>query len=472
MMNTMLLLAAMLLPSYRAEDFHYYDENLQARGLPMVNKIYVDVSKPKDKEEFLKFAEKLNLEHFKDIRTNDLDGLLLFFNSKKDVFEALNKCAGKYPAYPVIIFNGIECSVTNEIMAQVHPSVSQEDFLKRLTKVADAKFAVRELKPKLYLLKVEDLKNPANVMVLANLIAKDTFWTKSAMVAWIPIDGYVKANISVETPAISNLGELRNFKVTIDVFSHDINVRTDLLPQLGQSLLPFPFAGEIWFDSSPPEITEVKTSRGKTVTATFGFRQLQYGTFVFQPILVTYEKDGEVYTVKTNTYQYGTRSVIAGTDIDDIQARTNDGLDLLTLRPIGFPKTENPSKIMYFYIKIGISFICFSMAIMFLGGALVSLKNSVSAWLTEDEIEALWNNLKNCDADTQYAYYKAVSSKLNHLMTAVFGVSLYSVDLAHCTNNFKYLVDELDKMYQSNTTLNPESLRDFVKTFCKDRKYR
>ena len=472
MMNTMLLLAAMLLPSYRAEDFHYYDENLQSRGLPMVNKIYVDLSKPKDKEEFLKFADKLPLEHFKDIRTSDLDGLLLFFNNKVDTLTALNKCVGKYPAYPVIIFNGIECAVTNEILVQVHPSVTQEDFLKRLNKVADAKFSLRELKSKFYLLKVEGLKNPANVMVLANLIAKDTFWTKTAMVAWIPIDGFVKANVSVETPAISDLGELRNFKVTIDIFSTDVNVRTDLLPQLGQSLLPFPFAGEVWFDSSPPEITEVKTTKGKTVIVSFRFRQLQYGTFVFQPILVTYEKGGELYTIKTNTYQYGIRSVIAGTDVDDIQPRTNDGLDLLLLRPVGFPKTENPNKVLYSYIKLGISFICFSMAAMFLGGALVSLKKSVSRWLTEDEVEQLWKDLKNCDADTHYAYYKLVSSNLNHLMTVVFGVSLYSVDLPHCTNSFKYLIDELDKMYQPSVPLNPESLRDFVKTFCKDRKYR
>lgn len=472
MMNAMLLLAAMLLPSYKAEDFHYYDDNLQSRGLPMVNKIYVDLSRPKDKEEFLKFADKLPLEHFRDIRTNDLDGLLLFFKNKGDTLIALNKCMGKYPAYPVVIFNGIECSVTNEIIVRVHPSVSKEALLTRLNKVADAKFAiVREVKPKTYLLKVEDLKNPANVMVLANLMAKDNFWNQSAMVAWIPIDGYVKANVSVETPSICNLGELRNFKITIDVFSTDVNVRTDLLPQLGQSLLPFPFAGEVWFDSNPPEITETKTARGKTITVNFNFRQLNYGTFVFQPIIVTYEIGGELYTVKTNNYTYGIRSVIAGTDVDDIQPRTSDGLNLTILRPVGFPK-ENTNKILYMYIKLGISFICFSMAAIFLGGALVSLKNSISAWLTEDEIEALWSDLKNCESDTEYAYYKLVSSRLNHLMTAVFGVSLYSVDLTHCTNTFKYLVDELDKMYQPNTTLNPESLRDFVKTFCKERKYK
>jgi len=471
-MNAILLAALMIGTSYRAEDFNYYDENLKARGLPVANKIYVE--SPKDKKQFLVDIENLKgLDRFKEFRNPDLDGFLLFFNNKKETIDAVNKLASKYRAYPVVIFNGIECSVTNEIMVHVHPSVSQEDFLKRLAKVADGKFSSRELKPKLFLIKVEDLKNPLNVMVLANLIAKDSFWTTAAMVAWTPIDGYVKANVSVESPANGQLGEMRNFKVTVNVFDPDIKVRTDLLPQLGQSLLPFPFAGEVWFDPAPPVVNETKVNRGKIVTINYAFRQLQYGNFAFQPIVVSYEKNGELKTIKTNTSQYSIRSVIAGTEIDDLQPRTNDGLNLAILRPVGFPKTENPMKSVYWYAKVGISSICFSIAAILLGGALATGKRNLAAWYRGgNKDEGLWEGLEYSRATPDRRYYWIVSKYLNSVMNGVYGVSLYSVNLSECTSNFKRLVEELDRLYQPNATYNAESLKDLVKTFCKDRKYK
>jgi hypothetical protein len=303
------------------------------------------------------------------------------------------------------------------------------------------------------------------------LLAKDTFWTQAALVNWIPLDGYVRANAAVETPAISHLGEWRTFKLTVDVFNPDIVIRTDLLPQLGQSLLPFPFAGEVWFDPFPPEITEVKTTSGKRVTVNFRFRQVQYGNFAFQPIIVSYEKDGELRTVKTNVCQYSIRSVIIGTDIDDIQPRTSDGLDLIILKPVGFPKTENPAKAMYMYIKFGVGFICFSTAAIFLVGALVSLKNTAVGWFTETEENKLWKDLLWCRAVPDRNYYLVVAQYLNKLLVGVYGVSLYSVNRSGCTEVFKELLKELDKLYQPVADYDGSKLRELVRQFCRNRKY-
>lgn len=463
--------------SYRAEDFHYYDDGLQARGLLITNKIYV---KPDNKKEFLKFTDSLKtLERFKDIHTDDLNGLLLFFNNRSDTLEALNKCIEKgYSAYPVVIFEGIECVITNEIIVSVHPSVNRDDFINRLNKVADAKFTiVQEVKPRVYLIRVDELKNPSNILILANLIAKDSFWTKSAMVAWVPLDGFVKAFASVETSATSHLGEMRNFKLTINVFDPDINTRTDLLPQLGQSLVPFPFAGEIWFDSFPPEIIETVSGRKKTITVNYPFRQLQYGNYIFQPIVISYEKNGELFTTQTNLCQYVVRSVIAGTDIDDIQPRTNDGLDLLILQPVGLPKTENPMKIAYWYAKVGSSTIFFGIAAVLLFGSTLSLKNRVVSWLRSDGEGKLWRELRHnmyfSGKNTEVRdYYLSISHTLNLVLTEYFGVSLYSVNLSECNDNFVKLVEELNKVYQQYTVLNPQYLLGLLKIFIRVSNYK
>lgn len=472
-MNVLLLLTSMMIgTTYRAEDFHYYDPSLQSRGLPLVDKIYVEVPQ-KDKKDFFALVDKLKVERFKDFQTNELNGVLLFCKDKKATLATLNSLLdNKYRAFPVIIFDGIECTTTGEIAVQVQPSVNIDDFTLRLNAVAKGKFKVGEIRQKLYSVTVEELDNPSNIFVLANLIAKDTFWVKYALMVWVPVDGYVKANASVETLATSQLGEMRNFKVTVDVFDPNINIRTDLLPQLGQGLLPFPFAGEVWFDPSPPTITETKTNRGKTVTINYPFRQLQFGNFIFQPIVISYEKGGELQIVKTGTCQYTIRSVIAGTDIDDIQSRTYDGLDLLVLQPVGFPKKDDPMKLVYYYLKIGTSSICFGVAAMLIAMGLSALKHDVSRWYASDGKDSLWRGLAACEADTARNYYVIVSKCLNKLLTEGYGVSLYVVNRSECTVNFQNLVNELDKLYQPEAVYNYESLKDLVKQFCKNRRYK
>ena len=470
-MNAALLLMTLLVGSYRVEDFHYYDENLQSRGLPIVNKIYVD--SPNDKKEFFEALDKVRgVERFKEFKTPELDGVLVFLDDKKATLDALNKLGKKYKAYPVIIFDGIECTTSGEIIVGVQPSVNLVDFNRRLNSIAEGNFRVEEIRPKQYVVTVDSISNPSNNLILANLLANDSAWNRYAMVGWIPLDGYVKANAFVETPAISHLGEWRNFKIMIDVFNPDIVIRTDLLPQMGQSLVPFPFGGEVWFDPAPPEIIEQKNTKGKTVTVNFRFRQLQYGTFMFQPIQVTYERNGELQTVRTNTCQYNIRSVIQNTDIDDIQSRTSDGLDLVILKPVAVPKTENPLKSTYFFIKMGIGFICFSTALFFMVGALITLKKTATDWFVETEEDRLWNELRYCDASDSHEYYMLVSRKLNDVLTNLHGVSLFTVDEVLCTKNFKNLVNELSKVYQQEVFLDPELLRGFVKQVCKDRRYK
>lgn len=475
-MNVLMLLTSLLIGStYNGEDFHYYETNLQSRGLPIVNKIFVDVP-GKDKKAFFELVDKLKVERFKEFNNGEISGILLFTENKQTTMEVLNTLAdNKFNAYPVIIFDGIECTSNGDIAVQVHPSVNQEDFTKRLNSIADGKFKVSRISQKMFNVRVEELNNPSNILILANLLAKDTVWNVYALVNWVPLEGYVKANTSIESGAVSQLGEMRNFKITLDVFGRDVKIRTDMLPQLGQGLLPFPYAGEIWFDPAPPSITETNTNRGKTVTINYPYRQLQYGNFVFHPIIVSYERKGELKTIKTDTCQYNVRSVIAGTDIDDIQPRTDNGLDLMMLKPVGFPKSEDPMKSAYFYAKVAVSSLCFGIAAFFLIGTVLAVKSSLSGWMHEDEEGRLWNSLKSLRAPSEHLYpapyYGTVSRYVNKILNEA-GTSLYSVNLAECTANFRNLVGELDKLYQQDPVWNVESLKDFVKQVCKDRRFK
>ncbi len=467
-MNALLLMTSLLIGTHQPEDFHYYDMNLQPRGLPVVNKLYVQV--PEDnKKDFFEHVERLSVDRFKIFNNGELNGVLLFFKNKKDTLEALNGLSSdkRYLVSPVVVFDGIEVTHTNEIAVQAQPSVNEADFTKRLSSIADGKFTVSQIKGKLFSVRVKELNNPSNVLILANLLAKDSAWNAYAMVNWVPIDGYVKANLMVETAATGQLGEMRNLKLVVDVFNPNVKVRTDLLPQLGQGYTPFPFSGEVWFDPSPPKITEIKTNRGKTITISYAFRHLQYGNFTFQPMLVSYEKDGELKTVKTENCLYAIKSVIAGTDIDDIQARTGDGLMIL---PVGGSMPMPKDTRIYNYAKYGISVLCFSLAAMLFAGAVASAKRHVWSWMQPDGGERYWVGLRTLATIDAGSYYRGVSQYVNLILTESFGVSLYKVNMHCCGDTFKALAAELDKIYQPAPSYNVEKLKRLVTKFCKDRR--
>lgn len=468
-MNALLLFASLLVgDTYHAEDFHYYDNNLQTRGLPLVNKIYVEVSE-KDKKDFVALMEKFKVEQFKEFENNDLRGYLVFVKNKQEVIDRINALNEKgFSAHPVVVFDGIECTTDGDINVVVRPSVNLGDYTKRLNSLADGKFTVSLLRPRIYKIKVEKLNNPSNVIILANLLAKDSVWVDYAIISWTPLEGYVKANVSVETAANGQLGELRTLKLTVDVFEPDIKVRTDMFPQLGQGFVPFPFAGEIWFDPSPPRISELRTVQGKQIVAEYAFRQLQFGSFAFQPIVISYERKGQLQTVKSNACQYAIRSVIAGTDIDDIQPRPTDNLSLSVQRPVDVKRDD--AKLVYWYMKAGISGVCFGFAALFIASALSSFKRSASNWFRTDDKEAPWRAMEACRGSGK-PYYEAIASYVNRILN-IYGTSLYAVDLSKCTHHFRMLVGELDNLYRVKPFWDHEKLRCFVKQFYKDRKYK
>jgi hypothetical protein len=486
-MNALLILASFFVgTTYSAEDFHYYDEGLQAKGVLVINKVYVGVPNAKDRKEFVKFAGELkDLERFKEIEADELNGIILFFKNKIATINGLNKCLAKgHMASPVAVYEGIECTALDGIIINMQPSVNKDDYIERLNMVADGDFKivkeeVSKTGEKYYVLVVKNLKVPSNILILANLIAKDAFWTKSAKVVWVPLDGYVKATASVVTPATSHLGQGRNLKVVVEVFDSEVKVRTDLIPQLGQGLVPFPNVGELWFDSAPPQITESQQNSRKTITITYPFRQIYFGSFAFQPIVISYERNGKLLTTNTNTCEYNIRSVIEGTHIEDIQPRGSDGLNL-SITKLDLPVMSDTDLYFYKYLK---SFIA---VLLGLGGALLASYcfSKCQSWLMwmfqEDESDKLWSDLKECRhlhclTGQWRESYLTISNRLNKVLVGVFGVSLYSISVEECNDNFKKIIAELNKLYESNEWaegLDVCGLTSNLVTFCKQREYK
>ncbi len=145
--------------------------------------------------------------------------------------------------------------------------------------------------------------------------------------------------------------------------------------------------------------------------------------------------------------------------------------------PQALPKPDTLMQSVYWHAKMVSGILCFSIAGMLILGFLVSTAMSVSAWLNSSEdVKSLWKELKYSLSGVKYTEhhecYLLVSKNLNNLLNAAYGVSLYSVNLDECTQNFKDLVNELDKLYQSHPCYNIERLRDCVRKFCRDRRYK
>lgn len=468
-MNTLLLVTALSMGAdYNLEDFHYYNESGQSSGLPFTNRIYVDLSSSEDKKNFLKFASAnlRDMISFKDINTEDYNGLIITIKNKKNIIEALNICTD-YPVRPIVFFDGVECTHQNEIIIGVQPSVNEESFTKRINSVIKGSFKIREVSPKVYLLKLDGLRNPSNALILANLIAKDNFWTRYARINWVPLDGYVKAIATIENPGRASLGEKRNFKLTIKVYDPNINVKLDLLPQ---TVAPVPFAGDDWIDSFPMDIQESSSERMKIVVVTYPFRYLQYGTYYFQPVIISYEKDGKLLTTKTDVVGYSPNQ-LATAEMIDLQELPNDRF-LLPVNTMELPQFVSPSNV-YSKYKIGSLVVCGSLGGLFLLSLVSTLRNKFNNWGKSHD-NHVWSVLKHSTHDYQnlgVENYIAIASKLNKVMNEAFGVSLYSINIKECNANFRHLIAELNKVYEPDALLDSAELNKMVRKFCKERNY-
>lgn len=461
--------------SYKFDDFHVYDESLKLHGLPLTQKLFVLLPSEEEKRLFLLFGKKLpNMVEFATVAigiNKELKGYTLLFEDRTSTLKALNDCLKEgYKVYPVVIYDDIEMAVPNEILVTVHSSVRKSDYLKRLNKVAEGKFELHEIEPKTFLLSVKDLINPSNILVLSNLISQDRFWVKSAMPAFIPLNGYVVARASIETPSFTHLGQERVLRIDIDVFDPKINVKLDLLPQMGPTFAPFPNAGDDWIDIKPPVIKETKTSKKRTISVEYPFRYLQHGNFVFQPISVPYEKNGQIMQARTNVCRYITKSVIMGAQIEDLQPESYS--TNLIQGPLTPPIKSTDEYLDDVKMVVPAALACIGGVLLLFWFA--NLLPILAGMLSRDPKEDVWDDLDACldlDFDNWAVDYGLVSSRLNKVLVRHFNVSLHALSPELCNNNFGKLLGELNKLYMQHIEADSEVLIHALTKFCYERKY-
>jgi hypothetical protein len=465
---------------FSLEDFHIYDEKHNLHGLPLTQKIYVSAPSDEEKRLFIKFGEKLpGFTEFSVIANGmnkDFKGLVLLFDERGNALKALNTCLKEgYRAFPVVIYDDVEMIVPNQVVVSIRPSTRKSDYFKRLNKVAEGKFEITEIDNKTFSITAKEIVNPSNILVLSNLISQDTFWVSWALPAFVPLNGYIWATATIETPSYTNLGQERILKVDISVFDPKIVVKLDLLPQMGPSLYPFPNAGENWLDVKPPQITETVTATKRVISISYPFRYLQFGNFVFQPIAISYEKNGKLMQIGTNTCRFVTKSVIFGTNIEDLQPESySPNLAMLpAVKPVQTQKE-------YLGVLAGDAKLIVTGSFGVVGGVLVlfwaaSLLPMLTSIFNNNPGEHLWEQLDAClDLDLEEDWhhaYTAISSSLNAVLVRDFGVSLYSLTPEHCTANFSELLAELNKLYMCEEHVEPDFsvLEHSLIEFCRKR---
>ena len=67
--------------------------------------------------------------------------------------------------------------------------------------------------------------------------------------------------------------------------------------------------------------------------------------------------------------------------------------------------------------------------------------------------------------------YLLIASELNNVLATCFGVSLYTIDLDKCNDNFKVLANELNKIYEENGVPDCALLENSLHKFCLERRY-
>ena len=411
-----LFLSLLLGNTYNFEDFHYFTPDQQAHGLPIVNKIYINYD---DKKEFMDFVEQ-KLPNAKGIHISDI-GAVISFSNKQQTLDALNICAEKYNASPVVKFEGWEFVAINQLRVVLKPSVKIDDFIKRLNSVSQGEFKVLYKSGNEFLINVNKLKNPSNILILANLVARDTFWVESARVNFATVTGGIRTSVSVESPATANLGETRRLKLVIEVFDPKIDVKKDFLVQ---TIRPFPFSGEDWIDFKDPEITEEVKFDKRVITAIYSFKYLMPGKFVFQPLTIPYEKNNELTIASSSECRFEVGSVTDNTNITDIQPITGDFP--LKIEPLVKPEMPNVMlRAMYSDIKGILSFAFCLTGLLFIIAWSSTLNFSkkpvdITAWA---ELKALTNWHRNGDWK---CFYDKVSNKLNKVLVQHYNTSLYA----------------------------------------------
>jgi hypothetical protein len=462
---------------YEIENF-YYVENNKAQSLPFTNKILVECNDPEKLDVFIKKIK--NLKQITSVKRNNGSGFLgcvLETNDRSSSLNLLNLLCRKYKEeglnfYPIVVWKGMEVFPENIINIEMQPAVTKRLLERRLEKFTDVKFDIFNYNGNSCKLWVRPGKLPANVLVLANLMASDTLWFKSATVSFAHLNGMINASSAVYTEANANLGEPRRFEITVNIYDPNIIIRYDLLPPIFR---PSVVSDEIMFSMQPPQFKEVEYDGYRRATITYPFIYFNLGQALFHSYAIPYEQNGEAKTYTAGFSNFNIDSALKGTTIDDIQAIDTSYLKL-SLIPV-VPVEESIKNIWYKRMQIfGIVY----TVVNFIVVLLLVLKD-LYLWLftfnQNEHIEdiKIWNELLRLKNEIGiegtiefwHDYYRKIIIKLGKVLKRYYKINK-PLSSEECTFDLslKNTLKELEKVYQDSAVPDFNFLKSHLTTFC------
>lgn len=467
---------------YEMSHFFYYDEQHKLHGVPLQNKVFVEVTTGSlTSLPFLalnapdKFAAQLkknpNVVSVTTIKSADRSGVMLLTKSKKEALEVLNEMVRGYNAYPVVIWEGVESIPLPEVVLQTTSPVTEILLRRRLNSLGKVTIeSITNLGDNNYSVVFKDPKVPSNILVLANIVSEDTAWIKWCKPKFQPVIGNITAIMYVTTPAETNLGEMRQLNIVVDVFKQGIKLRTDLIPAMPPIQHPHQSIEDIWLDVNPPIIKEEKGFNKTTYTIAYKFRLFRPGSAIFSKFSLAYEDGKESKTIVVEMTGFQTNSVLNNT-IDDIQLITKRNL----LEEVISPEIAVPIKFPYFNLA--------GFVLLILGGVVAlgkagGVASAVAGnwWLAFREShgkERLWKDLRrlanHLNRNNWNEDYHKVSKQMVKVLATFFAIHT-PLSSDGCVNlEVAAIFRELEKLYQEKAIPNVKALSDALLLFYKNR---
>jgi len=448
---------------YEMAHFHYYDEQHKLHGVRMLHRVFVEGPVTKEFTEKLKVKD--GVESVSVVKTSDRQGVMVFTKGKKETLEILNELVRGHKAYPVVMWEGVESIPLPEVLLQTTSPVTEILLRRRLNSLGKVQIeTINNIDGNNYSIVFKETKIPSNVLVLANIVAQDTAWVKWCRPNFQPLIGKITASTFVTTPAETNLGEMRQYTIVVDVFVPGIKVRTDLLP----TTPPVQQIEDIWLDANPPMVKEEKGLHKTTYIITYKFRLCRNHQASIAQFNLAYEEDKQAKTVLVPTVSFSTNSVLG--EIDDIQAITQKNL----LSEVSTPEVKVANKLPYVNL-VGFVLLLLGgvVALGKAGGFAGSVANNW--WLALSESrgkERLWKDLRkmswNLDTNWQ-TYYHKVSKQMAKVLATFFDVHT-PVSADSCVNlEVATIFRELEKLYQEKATPDVDTLSKAIRLFYKNR---
>lgn len=459
-------------PTYEIDNFYTYDRHHKQQPLLMQGKVFVPVS-GKATEFYLSKGRKVDGLKVERLRTPHLAGWIVSFDNNRLAIEFMAKLAKEaIPHSPIVRWEGVDSIPTNIIAIKAKPFVTEKLIRLRLEKNAKLKIVNLEKVDDQWLVEVSELSIPPNILVLANLLSEDTVWLEWARVVFTPVHSPITGSMSITAPAVLNLGYEKQLDVVITVYKPTVKIRKDLLPRLGHNqFVPFPQKDEVWCEYGQPKITEEVTPEKTVIRITTPFRYLNYGKIWIPAMTVAYDDGKNQATFQVPGVEYANQSVIAGTDIDDIQPM-----------PV-FPPAASPpdpgefTRVVLPWRLAGLIGGAVGLGFLLLAGGIDLARRArmltaeMDARLTKNR---LWQDLgmavipRSCTRQTWREVYKDTSTKLAKVLSVFYNidtpVSADSVD----DPALRGILQELEKLYQPDATPDPEKLANDIKHFVQE----